>query len=164
MSTDVITMAKITWLSQKISADALSVPHLIHLTLVPGEIFRWNYTACAITYNPNNPNACQRLLHEYGHALLNHSGYSRDIELIAMERAAWQKALETAAKFSVAIDSELIEDDIDTYRDWLHARSQCPRCQAAGLQSSANKYSCLACGRSWRVNQAKLCQLRRWLE
>lgn len=164
MSTDAITMAKITWLSQKISADALSVPHLAHLTLVQGEMFRWNYTACAITYNPNDPHACQRLLHEYGHALLNHSGYSRDIELIAMERAAWQEALETAAKFSVAIDSELIEDDIDTYRDWLHARSQCPHCQSTGLQTGPNKYSCLACGGSWRVNQAKHCQLRRYLK
>ena len=157
-------MAKITWLSQKISADALSVPHLAHLTLVQGEMFRWNHHACAITYTPNDTHACQRLLHEYGHALLNHSGYSRDIELIAMERAAWQKALETAAKFSVAIDSKLIEDAIDTYRDWLHARSQCPHCQSTGLQTGPNKYSCLACGRSWRVSQAKLCQLRRWLE
>ena len=81
-----------------------------------------------------------------------------------MERAAWQEAVKTAARFSVAIDAELVENDLDTYRDWLHARSQCPHCQAAGLQSSANKYFCLACGRSWRVNQAKLCQLRRWLE
>ena len=88
MSTDATIMEKITWLLQKISADALSLPHLAHLTLVPGEMFRWNYTACAITYNPNDPHACQRLLHEYGHALLNHAGYSHDIELIAMERAA----------------------------------------------------------------------------
>ena len=157
-------MAKITWLSQKISADALSLPHLAHLTLVQGEMFRWNHQASAIHYNPADSHACERLLHEYGHALLNHSGYSRDIELIAMERAAWQKALETAAKFSVAIDSELIEDDIDTYRDWLHARSQCPHCQSTSLQTGPNKYSCLTCGGSWRVNQAKHCQLRRYLK
>ena len=91
-------MAKITWLSQKISADALSVPHLAHLTLVQGEMFRWNHRACAIHYNPANSHACERLIHEYGHALLNHTGYSRDIELIAMERAAWQEAIKAAAR------------------------------------------------------------------
>ena len=103
-------MAKITWLSQKISADALSVPHLAHLTLVQGEMFRWNHRACAIHYNPADSHACERLIHEYGHALLNHAGYSRDIELIAMESAAWQEAIKAAARFSTTIDAELIEN------------------------------------------------------
>ena len=117
-------MAKITWLSQKISADALSVPHLAHLTLIQGEMFRWNHRACVIHYNPADSHACERLIHEYGHALLNHAGYSRDIELITMERAAWQEAIKAAARFSTTIDTELIENDLDTYRDWLHARKR----------------------------------------
>lgn len=157
-------MEKISWLLQKINADASSQPKLKHLTIISGEVFRWNYTACAITYDPNDPHFCEHLLHEYGHALLNHSGYSRDIELIAMERAAWQKALEIADKLSVRIDNELIENDLDTYRDWLHARSQCPYCQSTGLQTSINEYSCLICNHSWRVNQARNCQLRRYLK
>lgn len=162
MYTGVITMEKITWLLPKLRAKAASAPHLQHLAFTPGEVFHWNYTACAITYDAASAQAESQLLHEFGHALLNHRGYSRDVELLSMERAAWDEAERLALEFGVKIDTETVEAHLDTYRDWLHKRSLCPNCSATGIQTAQNTYRCIACLHTWRVNDAKTCQLRRY--
>ncbi len=159
---DVIIMEKITSLLPKLRANAAKIPHLTGLTLVPGEVFSWNHSACVITYDSQDEHAVEHLLHEYGHALLNHADYTRDIQLIAMERDAWDEAQKVAAHLDVNIEQDIIESDLDSYRDWLHARSVCPNCNATGIQSGRNRYRCLACLQNWRVNDAKSCQLRRW--
>lgn len=101
------------------------------------------------------------LLHELSHGILHHSEYDRDIELIAIERAAWDKATEIALLYGMTIDDELVESTLDSYRDWLHARSTCPNCEATGLQTKKYIYACLACGNNWQVNEARMCALRR---
>lgn len=155
-------MEKITSIASNLRDSQARLPHLQHLTLKTGEMFGWDHTACAITYNPHAANAAQYLLHEFGHATLEHAQYKRDIELVKMERAAWEWASANAADYGVAIDEDVVEDALDSYRDWLHNRSLCPACNATGIQADARSYSCTACRSTWRVNEARTCALRRY--
>lgn len=133
------------------------------ITFIEGERFAWVPDAHQVTFATNEPDAEALLLHELGHSLLEHTAYSRDIELIAMERAAWDKALEVAAELGLdSIGDDFIEEHLDTYRDWLHARSTCPACTATGYQTGAQTYECPACHTVWRVNEARLCGLKRY--
>ena len=159
---DVITMEKLTWLLPKLRAKAANIPHLQHLTIISGEVFCWNHNACAITYDASAEYAEAQLLHEFGHALLNHKQYLRDIELLTMERGAWDRATTLAREFNIHICEDYIEETLDTYRDWLHTRSLCPHCTATGIQTERYHYQCLACLHTWRVNDARTCQLRRY--
>lgn len=156
------TMEKITSLVKKLENSATHVPHLNTLTLQTGELFSWNHTACAITYNPNADYADAYLLHEYGHALLQHTEYAYGIELLKMEREAWDTALSLANTFDVEIHDDIVENALDTYRDWLHERSTCPNCRAIGIESRKQTYDCIACHTRWRVNEARDCSLRRY--
>ena len=130
---------------------------------VSGEEFRWSPTEQTIFYNVEDPHGDERLLHELAHALLNHSRYDRDIELIALERDAWHHAKTVLApQFETSIASDAIEDDLDTYRDWLHARSTCPSCGATGVQTATKQYTCVSCQTVWHVNEAISCGLKRY--
>lgn len=104
------------------------------------------------------------LLHETGHAVLHHNDYIQDIQLIKLERQAWNVAVQQLApQLHVMIDKNFIEDSLDTYREWLHARSLCPYCYINGVQRSQCEYYCLNCKTSWKVNDARQCQLRRYV-
>jgi hypothetical protein len=134
-----------------------------HLAFQEGEDFHWSPSERCVYYVANDPLLDERLLHEVSHAELKHTTYTRDIELIAMERDAWGHARITLGpSFDVTIDSSVIEDDLDTYRFWLHARSSCPECSATGIQTDAKEYTCVACRATWRVNTATGCALRRY--
>ena len=135
-----------------------------HVTFTAGERFSWDPATKTIFYALDEPGADILFLHELGHAALEHAGYSRDIELLTMERAAWDEAAKVAVNLdsSVVFDEDFIEEHLDTYRDWLHARSACPTCTATGYQTSSNSYECPACHGSWRVNEARLCGLKRY--
>lgn len=125
--------------------------------------FWWSAAKKTIFYDPQVPSAHAFLLHELSHALLGHQGYTRDIELLKLERDAWHHAKTVLApSYGVTIDDTTTEDNLDTYRQWLHDRSTCPRCDATGLQTKEQLYHCLACGNQWRVNEARLCALRRY--
>ncbi len=80
------------------------------------------------------------LLHEAGHAKLNHVTYNSDIELVLLEAIAWNEAETLAKEFNEQIDPDYIQDCLDTYRDWLHQRSTCPRCGIVSFQESINNY------------------------
>jgi hypothetical protein cdiviTM7_01560 len=106
-----------------------------------------------------------QLLHEIAHAKLGHRNYQYDIQLIEMERAAWEYAVDTLAPkydLTLSMDDDNIQDSLDSYRDWLHKRSLCPHCSAVGLQTTSSSYKCINCHSEWRVNQAKSCQLKRY--
>lgn len=105
-----------------------------------------------------------QLFHELGHAMLGHDSYTRDLDLIIIERDAWHEAQALAQQFGQRIDSDTREDALDTYRDWLHARSRCPRCDQTGIQTKKLIYSCLICRATWQVNDARVCGLRRQLQ
>lgn len=158
---DATTTEPITSLIKQLIVDSTQLP-AGNLTFSHADDFGWNHSARTIFYNPKEPNAPAYLLHEYGHALLSHDSHIRDISLIAMERAAWDEAVRMAPHYHVTIDNDMVESALDTYRDWLHARSACPTCATAGVQIQHDIYRCLACQTQWRVNDARACALRRY--
>lgn len=133
------------------------------ITFTAGEEFSWNPEKRVVTFVADDLSLEPHLLHELSHAELGHEDYSRDIELIAMERDAWHHARsELGPRYSVTIDADTIQDDLDTYRDWLHARSTCPACASNGIQTDDSEYTCVFCRNIWRVNTAIGCALRRY--
>ena len=123
--------------------------------------FLWSPSEATIYYTGTDEDYAF-LLHELSHGILNHAEYRRDIDLIVMERAAWDTANELAPTYGLVIDDDTVETTLDSYRDWLHARSTCPTCTAIGLQTKQRVYTCPACHHSWRVNEARICALRRY--
>lgn len=155
-------MEKITSLQHSLADAALAVSHLRNLTFIEGEVFRWDHTACVIYYNPNTPDAAAYMLHEFGHALLNHHTYPYSISLLEMERDAWEEARRLAPTYHTGITDDVVQDALDTYRDWLHSRSLCPVCSATGIETSLRRYKCLSCYHTWQTNEAHTCALRRY--
>lgn len=155
--TDVFIMPTIDSALKKLQKDFPA------LTFHAGELFRWEPAGQTVFYNETEPDALCYLLHEVGHATLNHDTYSRDIELVAMERDAWQHAKTVLAPdLEITIPAHIVEDSLDTYRDWLHSRSTCPVCNANGIQTDEREYTCVVCRNTWLVNQATGCQLKRY--
>ena len=113
------------------------------------DIFKWSYKEKTIYFNPLEKYTVFSisLLHELAHATLNHDEYHLDIELLKIEREAWQK---TKA-----------ENNLDTYRNWLHLRSLCPDCKVNGIQLSNLNYRCLACFREWSNNDSRFKRLHK---
>ena len=85
------------------------------------------------------------ILHEVGHALLEHKNFNTDIERVKMERDAWEKAKELCERYNVFYDEELVEAELDTYRDWLHRKSRCPQCGLTRYQGEDGRYICPKC-------------------
>lgn len=133
----------------------------------PGNTFLWSPRQKIITYkstSTNNPAAIWSLLHELGHATLNHSSFASDFDLLLMESAAWDKAQELAKKYRLSIESNHIQDCLDTYRDWLYQRSTCPGCTSCSLQTDSRTYECFNCGTTWHVSQSRMCRPYRRLQ
>ncbi len=146
-----------TSLADKLRQD---YPSLVY---VEGDDFHWSPSRRTVTFINNSLDQAS-LLHELSHALLGHEDYKKDISLIEMERDAWQYAKDTLGKtYGQVISVDVIEDALDSYRDWIHARSTCPTCQATGIQTKKEEYKCLACRAKWRVNEARVCALRRYI-
>jgi hypothetical protein len=98
------------------------------------------------------------LLHEVGHALLNHQIYESDFELLNMEVEAWAKARQLAKSYGYEIDQNHVEDCLDTYRDWLYQRSTCPTCTNNSLQIDNRTYRCFNCSTMWHVSSSRMCR------
>lgn len=125
--------------------------------------FLWSPIKNIVFYNETDTHAKAFILHEVAHSLINHNSYKKDIELLIIEREAWDLAIhDLALRYKVDIDEEFVQTSLDSYRDWLHDRSTCPSCSSSGLQVSADTYRCIACGQTWRVNEARNCTLRRY--
>jgi hypothetical protein len=132
------------------------------ITFLPGTDFIWSPSDKTVYYDEREKDQSVSLIHELAHGLLEHTDYSKDVQLLTMERNAWDKAIELAKDYQVVIDEDDIEVHLDSYRNWLHSRSTCPACQAIGLQTKKQTYTCLACNHEWRVNEARTCNLRRY--
>ena len=155
---DAITMRSTSSLLHKLKTD---YPEIL---FIPGDTFLWDPELKTVFYVNDGPESKALLLHEVSHGLLEHREYKRDIELLAMEAAAWQKAKQLAKLYHFPISEAVAEDHLDTYRDWLHARSTCINCSATGYQTGKDAYTCPACNTRWRVNEARICELRRYKE
>ena len=62
-----------------------------------------------------------------------------------MEREAWEKARKLASKYEVEFDDEVAEQELDSYRDWLDAKSRCPVCGLTRYQTPDGMYHCPKC-------------------
>lgn len=131
------------------------------ISFAAAEHCAWNPGTRTVFY-VDQPDQLWQLFHELGHAVLDHRQYQRDIELLGFERDAWQSARQIAEQFSLSIPDEVIENQLDTYRDWLHSRSSCVNCSQTGLQTGLSEYNCPHCHATWRVNDARTCGLRRY--
>ena len=76
------------------------------------------------------------IFHELGHALSKKYRYDLSIERLKIESLAWQEAKKayqaclSSGKYPnlPPWDEGFAEDQLDTYRDWLHAKSKCKTC------------------------------------
>ena len=84
-------------------------------------------------------------LHEVSHALLGHKSFRIDVERLKMESMAWDKAQELAIPYQVEANQKFIQDELDTYRDWLHQKSRCPKCGLTRFQTPDSRYHCPRC-------------------
>lgn len=153
----VTTMQSLNSLLKRIQADNAAYGFVL------GEDFVWSPVTRTILYRaPQTEADIWTLLHEIAHAQLGHQAYDLDIALITYEVAAWELAQHTLApKYGLVIDDSHVDEHLDTYRYWLHERSICPTCKQNGFQTTKNTYSCYNCKCLWRVNEARVCRLRR---
>lgn len=131
------------------------------ITFIEGKTFYWSPATKAIhidTSALDEPGGQWALLHEVAHAQLDHASYANDAALLRLEVDAWEMAQATAKRFEAAIDSDHIQDCLNTYRDWLYARSTCPTCSLNSLQIESTTYVCLNCSTRWSVSQSRFCR------
>lgn len=127
--------------------------------------FVWSPSRKTIKYDEdaiNKIDGIWSLLHELGHAKLNHTNYRDDLHLLIMEVQAWAEAKKLAKTYGISIDDKHIENCLDSYRDWLHARSKCMDCQTVSMQIDATTYRCHNCFCKWRVPASKTCKVRKY--
>ena len=136
-------------------ADRIPTIHLEE-----GDVFYWSPSDRTVFFNQNNhtQEGLWALLHETGHAILDHTQYYSDIELVQMELEAWEKAKTLAEERSIIIDEDHVQDCLDSYRDWLHKRSLCPDCKLSGLQTDRHTYNCVFCHKQWKVSTERFCR------
>ena len=100
-----------------------------------------------IVVGPVEPFSRLLFLHEVSHAVCGHRSFKMDVERLKMEMEAWEKARELASFYSVRTDEDLIQAELDTYRDWLHQKSRCPKCGLTRFQTPDSLYHCPLCER-----------------
>jgi hypothetical protein len=135
-----------------------------NLRFTAAKQFYWSPESSEIFYNAaaRGQQATWSLLHETGHALLGHSSYKADFELVRLEVAAWEQAQVLAEDLLLTIDQDHIQDCLDTYREWLYKRSICPNCTTKSLQQGDFvHYRCFNCHATWRVTASRFCRAYR---
>ncbi len=103
----------------------------------------------SIKIGPPEEGAKLLFLHELGHALLKHRIFRTEVERLKMEVDAWEKARELAAQYGVEFDDEKMQDELDTYRDFLHAKSRCPKCGLTRYATPDGVFHCPRCEELW---------------
>lgn len=156
---DVTTMLNNTAMTKLLLKNYRQLLPGINFTL--GKTFYWSPKTQQIFYDETAlvTEAGQwALLHEIAHAQLGHTTYNNDAALLTLEVEAWEKAKQTAKELEIHIDAEHIQDCLDTYRDWLYARSTCPTCKLNSLQTDPTVYTCLNCRTVWSVSKSRFCR------
>lgn len=129
------------------------------ITFIAGEVAHWSPTNGQVVYvDEADETEMWALFHELSHALLQHTSYQNDVDLLQKEVAAWEQALVIALEYGIAISDEHIQRCLDSYRDWLHKRSTCPVCSRHGIQGSPSTYNCLNCKAAWKVGTDRFCR------
>ena len=103
-------------------------------------------------------------LHELGHGLCKHKDYTTDVSRIKIESQAWERAKTVLLEYRARAfdedgkvcdaelarilpewDEEFVQEKLDTYRDWLHAKSRCKKCGLTRYQTEDGEYHCPRC-------------------
>lgn len=150
----------LTTMTQSELIDTLHTLKPKGVVFKPGESYVWSPRDKTVFYQEKDRTTVGQwtLLHELSHALLEHSTYQSDFELVQLEMQAWEKARELALEIKLKIDEDHIQDCIDSYRDWQYKRSLCPNCELGGIQTDQRTYTCLFCDGSWHVSEARFCR------
>ena len=98
-----------------------------------------------IILGPDEPFSELLTLHEVSHAICKHKDFRMDVERLKMENEAWEKARELAEYYDIEVNEDLIQGELDTYRDWLHQKSRCPVCGLTRFQTPDSRYHCPRC-------------------
>lgn len=131
------------------------------LRLRPGSTFYWAPDDQAIFFDSTATGQTARwsLLHEVGHALLEHKNYTSDMDLLALELTAWEKAQSVGNIYNISIKDEHIQQCLDSYRDWIYKRSTCPICSTTSAQQdNTTTYHCYNCHHAWQVSNGRFCR------
>lgn len=130
------------------------------LSFKTGDSYVWSPKDKTVFYQDKDSTKVGQwtLLHELSHALLGHSSYQSDFELILLEVQAWERARIEAERVGLEIDEDHIQDCLDSYRDWQYKRSLCPHCDLGGVQIDQRSYRCLFCDNTWHVSEARFCR------
>ena len=133
------------------------------IAFVSSERFYWSPKDSTVYYDKTKQDTAGEwaLVHELSHGILGHKTYHTDFELLQLEVDAWDKAKEVAHTYGITINEDHVQDCLDTYRDWLHARSKCPACGDHGLQERSGDYECINCNTSWHVSTERFCRAYR---
>ncbi|MBR3204074.1 hypothetical protein IKF81_00095 [Candidatus Saccharibacteria bacterium] len=104
-----------------------------------------------ILYEEKNTNFQLLLLHELSHALLNHFTYKTSIERLQIERDAWEKTKILCEKYSIPFDENFIQDELDTYRNWLHQKTICKKCGLTCIETDNHSLFCPKCQKHFQI-------------
>lgn len=129
-----------------------------------GKQFYWSPESGEVFYRrgATGQEARWSLLHETGHAALEHHSYKGDFELLKLELDAWEQARRISREVGIQISEDHIQDCLDTYREWLYKRSICPSCGTKCLQrDDYTHYGCFNCHTVWRVSASRFCRAYR---
>ena len=125
----------------------------------PGEVLFWSPKDQTIYFTElSDDESIWGLFHEIGHGLLAHTEFHTDADLLRKEVSAWAEAKRIAKQYGELIQQEHIENCLDSYRDWLHKRSECPTCHGHGIQDPQKLYRCLNCSSVWKVSASNACR------
>lgn len=125
------------------------------ISFVEADEFYWSAKNNTVYYNSDRLQKIEgvyRLIHEIGHATSDHKNFQSGVQLLSLETEAWESAKKIAGRYGITIDSEYIENCLDSYRDWLHTRSTCPNCKTVSVEADENVYKCFNCLQKWRVS------------
>ena len=111
---------------------------------IDGKKFTFRYPR-TIVVGPAEPHADLLLLHELGHAILGHRDYETDIKRMKMEVDAWEETRKLSRIYGVEFNEDVMQDELDSYRDWLHKKSRCPECGLTRFQTPDGQYHCPRC-------------------
>lgn len=98
-----------------------------------------------IVSGPKEPHAGLLLLHELGHALSGHKSFDTNVDRLKKEVEAWGVARELADRYGVEFSEEVMQSELDTYRNWLHQKSRCPECGLTRFETPDGQYHCPRC-------------------
>lgn len=98
-----------------------------------------------VIIGPSEPFSELLTLHEVSHAICKHRDFKMDVDRLKMEVQAWEKARELANRYNIEYNEELVQRELDTYRDWLHQKSRCPICGLTRFQTPDSQYHCPSC-------------------